>query len=138
MAITHKYTVVCDDIRREDNGKLMLIGVYSGNVVLPHVPFTLPSLAFFQTFDSDRPANLVFRMHLESLETGQRIFEGMGSMQIHRPGLGIAPVKFGPATFPTFGTYNFVITIEGEQPIITSFDVVAPPQQNRGQQQFRG
>jgi len=30
--------VFCDDIRREDNGKELLIGVYSGDIVFPHFP----------------------------------------------------------------------------------------------------
>ena len=131
MAITHKYTLMCDDIRQETTGKFIVIGIYMGNLAVPHVPFTLPSLAFFQAFESDRPANLTFRMRLERMDTGQAIFEGMGSMQVHRPGVGVAPVKFGPVVFPVFGGYNFVVTIEGEQPIITSFDVILPPQQQQ-------
>lgn len=30
--------IFCDDIRREDNGKEFLIGVYSGDIVFPHFP----------------------------------------------------------------------------------------------------
>lgn len=34
-----KGVVVCDDIRQEDNGKLMLIGVYSGDILVSLFPF---------------------------------------------------------------------------------------------------
>lgn len=34
--------IVCDDIRREDNGKAILIGVYYGHIVLRQFPATLP------------------------------------------------------------------------------------------------
>jgi hypothetical protein len=33
--------LLCDDIRREDNGKAILVGVYSGDIVIPIVPATL-------------------------------------------------------------------------------------------------
>lgn len=32
------FAVFCDDIRREDNGKELLIGVYSGNLQVPVLP----------------------------------------------------------------------------------------------------
>jgi hypothetical protein len=38
--------VVCDDIRREQNGKALIIGVYGGDIVLPDLPATL-TLAFY-------------------------------------------------------------------------------------------
>lgn len=32
------FAVICDDIRKEDNGKLILIGVYSGNILVGGFP----------------------------------------------------------------------------------------------------
>ena len=29
MAVTHNYTLVCDEVRREDNGKLLVLGLYN-------------------------------------------------------------------------------------------------------------
>ncbi len=34
--------LVCDDTRREDNGKEILIGVYTGAVIVPELPAALP------------------------------------------------------------------------------------------------
>ncbi len=28
MPITHQYTILCDEVRREDNGKLLVVGMY--------------------------------------------------------------------------------------------------------------
>lgn len=36
-----KQVVVCDDIRREDSGKFILIGVYPEGIALPKIPETL-------------------------------------------------------------------------------------------------
>jgi len=33
--------VICDDVRREMNGKDLLIGVYAGDIVTPIIPFQL-------------------------------------------------------------------------------------------------
>lgn len=34
--------LVCDDVRREDNGKEILIGVYTGAIAMPKLPANLP------------------------------------------------------------------------------------------------
>jgi hypothetical protein len=40
--------IVCDDIRREDNGKLLLLGVYVGDILLPSFPSSI-ALSFYAT-----------------------------------------------------------------------------------------
>lgn len=35
------YTILCDDVRREDNGKLIMIGVYGSSLLLASFPATL-------------------------------------------------------------------------------------------------
>lgn len=45
-----KNVVICDDIRREDNGKNMLIGVYSGSIIVSGFPANL-SLAAWIRFE---------------------------------------------------------------------------------------
>lgn len=133
MAITHKYTLICDDVRQEVTGKLILIGLYMGTITVPQIPFQLSALTFFQVFESDRPANLQFRLRVQNLDTGQTIAEAMGMMNIQRPGVGAAPIRFSPIQFSAVGSYNLVTTIEGEQPIISQFDITIQPQP---QQQF--
>lgn len=40
-AITLSHTIICDDIRREDNGKFILIGVYPEMIMLNMLPAQL-------------------------------------------------------------------------------------------------
>ena len=39
--------ILCDEVRREDNGKLLVIGMYLGSILVPRVPFRMPRLSFF-------------------------------------------------------------------------------------------
>jgi hypothetical protein len=50
------YGLVCDAVRREDNGKLILIGVYGGNIGLPRFPATL-ILALVLDAESKQPGS---------------------------------------------------------------------------------
>ena len=126
MAITHRYTVMCDQVRREDNGKWLLVGVYEDVVGLPQLPTALPGLTFFMRLESDRIGVWNARIRLEHLETGQRVFEGVAMINFQRPGNGIVPIPTPPFQLQSVGPYNFVMEIQGQEldPIIHSFSVV--------------
>lgn len=38
--------LVCDDVRRENNGKEILIGVYSGKIIVPRLPTNIVLMAW--------------------------------------------------------------------------------------------
>jgi hypothetical protein len=44
MIARHLQTIFCDDIRHEVGGKLSYIGVYSGRLLVPGFPLSLPKL----------------------------------------------------------------------------------------------
>jgi hypothetical protein len=51
--------LVCDDIRVEGNGKLIVIGLYPGNVIVPTPDYVCSQLLFLFNIDTDikdRPA----------------------------------------------------------------------------------
>lgn len=124
MAFRHRYTLICDDFRREDNGKLILIGVYVDTIVLPQLPFALPSISFFSFLESDRPGHWALDFKLTHLESGKNLVEGHGGAEVRKPGIVIAPLKFGPIQFQAVGAYSFSVQIQGEaEPIITHFNV---------------
>jgi hypothetical protein len=135
--IKEKYTIVCDEVRQEANSKLIIIGVYQGKKIgIPQIPFSIPSLTFFQEFESDRLGMFQVKMKLQHLESGKSIFEGMGGVNVLRPGPGISILRFPNVPIRAAGPYNFVEEFEGQSdPIIVAFDVVlAIPTQPQGQQ----
>lgn len=43
------FTLICDDVRREDNGKELLIGVYSAGITVPLLPTNVTVVIWSQT-----------------------------------------------------------------------------------------
>jgi len=125
VAIKEKYTIICDEVRQEINGKFIIIGVYQGTITIPQIPFILPSLTFFQVLDGDRPGMWNVRMKLQHLESGKNVFEGMGAVNFQRSGQGVSALRFPNVPLLAAGPYNFVQEIEGQSdPIVTAFDVL--------------
>ncbi|MEJ1965143.1 MAG: hypothetical protein WDO56_27840 [Gammaproteobacteria bacterium] len=54
--------LICDDIRREANGKAILIGVYVGDIVLNQMPATLPLSLWVQ--GTAPPGKQEFSIHV--------------------------------------------------------------------------
>jgi hypothetical protein len=123
--IKEQYTIICDEVRQEINGKFILIGVYQKVITIPQIPFTLPSLTFYQVLESDRPGVWQSRMKLQHLESGKNIFEAMGAVNFQRPGPGVSALRFPNVPLMAAGPYNFVQEFQDHKdPLITAFDVV--------------
>jgi len=131
MPITQKHAIVCDDVRMENTGKWIIIGMYTPDMTVPQIPVVLPTITFFSWLESDRPGNFPFRMRLEQLESGTVMAEGMSVMQYARPGLGISVVRFGGLTFSSPGAYVYSMQFDGQPDrLLTQFSVIlgVPPQ----------
>src|SRR5581483_4767370 len=104
-------------------GKMILIGVYTNDILVPQIPFVLPSLSFAMFFTFDAPGTMDLKFKMQLLETGQTLFEGRagGGFQ---PGTGVIPIKVGNFVLQAVGVYNFVVEVDGfREPIITQFTV---------------
>lgn len=135
MPLTHRYTIICDDLRREDNGKLIVLGMYMGTITIPQLPFILPTLTILALMDVDRPESLSWKMTVQHLERGRTILEARGFLTAPQPGPVVMPVKFGGVRLDEGGTYHAVLGQEGHpDPIMmTPFNVVLMPPTIPGQ-----
>ena len=135
MTITHKWTLVCDEVRQENNGKFIVIGLYTPNLAIPQIPFTMPYLTFFTCLETDRPGDFQFRMKLTHLESGRTVWEGFGGMGVKQPGIGVLPIRLPSVQFQSAGVYTFSFTLV-DQPVplfTTDFAVILNlPAQERG------
>lgn len=123
MAITHKYTLLCDEIRQENNGKFLILGLYTPDIAVPAIPFALPFLSFFTYLETDAPGtwDITFRLtHGTSLLAG-----GSGKMVVGKAGVVAIPLRLGPLQLPSAGEYTFTLEIVGmAEPIISTFQVL--------------
>jgi hypothetical protein len=129
MALSLKFTIMCDDVRQENTGKLMLIGMYMGNITVTQLPFVLPTLTFFQQFEVDRPGNYTLRVQMQDLDQGRTITQAVIMMDVQQaavlPGPAINVVKFGGVQFERAGSYMLSTMIDGQNDLLTfPFDVV--------------
>lgn len=64
-----KYTLICDDIRNEIGNKRSLIGVYSGSIIVPRLPYAFPKLCFHLAFRGLRSGDIIKARLLDSHKT---------------------------------------------------------------------
>ena len=72
-AVTGRQALVlpCQDIRLEHDGKLTLVGLFTGNIAIPVVPTIVPQLMFLIVIDGDldeRLKSLTIEIHLPQIK----------------------------------------------------------------------
>lgn len=129
MAVRHKYSIICDDVRREDNGKLIVLGMYLDVIVVPSFPTVLPLFTIFNMLEDDRPGDWSWKFSLssQSTERSRTIAEVHNHAQVPQPGPVIMPVKFVGLRLEEQGLYHGVLEIEREPIAIVPFNVRLGP-----------
>jgi hypothetical protein len=125
MSFTEKYSILCDEVRREDNGKAIFIGVYFNTITVPQIPLTMPSLTLFMLLDASRAGISNFRTTLSHMETGRVILQAGGIINVPMPGVVGNGIRCPNVSIIAPGSYQFATEIEGcNSPFIMSFDVI--------------
>lgn len=81
--ITVDHVLICEDIRREDNGKQIVIGLFAGDIKVSRLPVDL-RLAFLVRGKSSKkgPNNIELRL-LDS--NNSPIVEGQSELNVQKP-----------------------------------------------------
>jgi hypothetical protein len=74
--------IACDDIRREHNGKEILIGVYAGEIVVPE-PDAAIEATFWVHFRCDRLGGVELEFKVTDPE-GAQVSHGRGAFELER------------------------------------------------------
>ncbi len=77
--ISFKFAVICDEIRREDNGKFLIIGAYAAEILVLEFPIAL-GLAAFLPFEAQEKQSL--ELEFQALVNGQRVYGANGHIEI--------------------------------------------------------
>ena len=130
MPFTLTATLVCDDVRVENNGKLLLLGVYTPNIVLPGIPAQLPTLALFHLWRADTAGQYPLQLRLRHPATGRDLVQWVLNFNVTAPGEGVGISKFSNVLFEQAGSYELVAQQDTDRPLtVHSFAVLVqlPP-----------
>jgi hypothetical protein len=92
-AVKIRFGIVCDEVRREDNGKLLLIGVYSSSIIVQQLPAVLV-LSLVLGVDNDKPAEaaMEFRVLLNEIQ----LRRGKGVLNVRSAGQNLIAIQSIP------------------------------------------
>jgi hypothetical protein len=130
MALNHKYTLVCDEVRREDNGKLIVVGLYTAGIVLSGFPLQLPKLTFLTCLEPTTNGTWDLTFRFSHVDTGALIGPE-GRIRIEVPQV-IAPAVLNTAVLntviagPSFqlpGNYTFTLTGANFEGVVVSVPI---------------
>ena len=124
MAITSRFSLMCDEVRVEINGKLLILGAYTPDMAVPQLPYVAPILTFLFWLDSPIPGNYQFSAKITHLESGTLVAQAMGGFGVAKPGQGLAPIRLVGVQFTHAGPYVFSLQIQGEPEILHQFSVM--------------
>ena|ERR1700733_4642203 len=108
--------IVCDDIRREDNGKLILIGVYSDQILIDSFPAVLTFTIYCEIMpDSLEPIILNARVYFGKKSKTNVPLQMRLDIILNK--LGVIPVVLPKTSFSATqeGTYHVDISFEGSK-----------------------
>lgn len=104
--------ILCEDIRDEVGGKLSLMGVLSGEIMVPSFPATLQIAVFMQyVSDETDPAHLVFQIRLmqDEIEMAKATLEA--DVELLQTATLVLPKGF--AAFEKPMTFRLMISANG-------------------------
>ena len=74
-----EYAIVCDDVRREDNGKLIIIGAYASDILIPSRSPNLRLTILIAVRSEIKHQSLV---KIRVMQDGKQIFEMKEELEI--------------------------------------------------------
>lgn len=84
--VTIHYAMICDEIRREDNGKLIFIGVYGSSINMPNMP--APLTVWFAVPIEARVVDEI-AMEFRVKYNGEEVYKSSGAIRANEIGAGI-------------------------------------------------
>lgn len=131
--------LICDDIRKEDNGKLLFVGVYSDTMTVLEFPATLPRLSCAIYFRAEATGPFEFTAALIDPNAG-KVFEVKGGGDYQGPtGRNFwVPIPGPPIILPVAGSYVLRVHVNGEPKMNQAFEIAKGSPSLVFQQQPRG
>ena len=118
QSIEFEALVLCDDVRFENNGKLLLIGVYSDLVQVMNLPLQMRSIGLAIKARVREVGKFQFSVSVADPQ-GNKLLDANGELNYEgEPGRTIwFPVVMGPALLTIEGAYTVRIAL-GDGPLV--------------------
>jgi hypothetical protein len=115
--------IICDDIRREDNGKEILIGVYAGSIIFRSVPVRLATFGIrLEVLGSKARYNETGLQVIAP--SGEVLYQTMVEIDVADASLPASvPFKVQGAIFKEVGEYKIMFRLEGDFQQVYTFIV---------------
>jgi hypothetical protein len=117
--------IICDDVRKEDNGKDILIGVY-GDMSVDRMPAVLPTMGLhFQA----RIEKTRFDKVEASIKNpdGQPLVKLNGTLEFsNTKSVATFNFKFGPVLLAKTGNYEIYLGMDDEPTLVRTLKVSTP------------
>jgi hypothetical protein len=129
MATTYRLVslIICDDCRREDNGKDIIIGTYTGAMISPTLPIILPT--FVLRFEII-PHQIEYKKTVASMKNplGEEMFRVEGILSVGRPQYGASFFyKVSPLVITMAGDHTIHLGLDEEPEQIAVFTILQEP-----------
>lgn len=119
--------VACDDIRQEINNKAILIGVYSGSIVVPSFPADI-GVAWWIQLNADKMGK--YEVEVRVLKDGNStLLRGILALDVHTPGWSTIALPRAPLQLQGPGHLELEIKLKDDQKwmSISEIDVMEGP-----------
>jgi len=121
---TIRFGLICDDIRKEDNGKFIAIGIYAGDIRISVLPF---SLALVGLISFDIPAPIETNIEIIILLNEKQMAHATGEVSFKEAGIAMLSVPKMLVRFEEYGDLHYRIKIgDGDWTDIFNGPVRAP------------
>ena len=119
MRLSKRFILVCDDVRREDNGKLLIVGMYTHGILFHSFPVNI-SLTAVVGVECEEPGQSGFQAGLIFDE--KKLVERRGMLKITGVGMAVFPLSFTRIELPKAGTLQIEFLV-GTDRFTESFGV---------------
>ena len=125
VKITLRHILISDDVRTENNGKLLLIGLYSREMDTQRLPLIIP-LAFTVGVLIEGDGAFALTGKLTRPASGEELLTFEATGKTRKSGAGYVPFKFPSVTFKDAGIYEVSVCVKGqEERLAETFEVKA-------------
>jgi hypothetical protein len=129
MAKTYKLVSVifCDDCRREDNGKDIIIGTYNGALVSPILPLIMPTFVLrFEVLA--RQSEFKRTVAIMKSPRGEEMFRLDGTLAVQRPEFNASFFfKVSPLVISQAGKHTVHLGLDEDPEEVATFTVLQEP-----------